>query len=41
LKVLETGVDGVAVISAIASSKNPENEAKKLLEIVRNYRRRN
>jgi thiamine-phosphate pyrophosphorylase len=37
LSVLETGVDGVAVISGIASAKNPEYEAKKLLRIVNNY----
>jgi thiamine-phosphate pyrophosphorylase len=38
LSVLETGVDGVAVISAIATSREPENEAKKLLETVRKYK---
>lgn len=38
IEVLETGVDGVAVISAIASARDPEVEAKKLLEIVRNFR---
>ena len=37
LEVLKTGVAGVAVISAIAGARNPEEEAKKLLEIVRNY----
>jgi len=37
LEVLKTGVAGVAVISAIAGAENPEEEAKKLLEIVRNY----
>ncbi len=37
LEVLKTGVSGVAVISAIAGAKNPEEEAKKLLEIVRSY----
>ncbi len=36
-KVLEVGVSGVAVISAIAGAKNPEEEARKLLEIVRKY----
>jgi len=37
LEVLKAGVAGVAVISAIAGAKNPKEEAKKLLEIVRGY----
>lgn len=41
IDVLETGVNGVAVISAIASAKSPESEARKLIEIVRNYRKKN
>jgi len=39
IRVLETGVDGVAVISAIASSDDPKEEARKLLKSVRDYRR--
>jgi len=35
--VLKTGVKGVAVISAIANSQNPEKSAKELLEIVKRY----
>ncbi len=37
LEVLKAGVAGVAVISAIAGAKNPKEEAKKLVEIVRGY----
>ena len=37
LDVLKLGVRGVAVISAIASSKDPEKAAKDLLEIVKRY----
>ena len=37
LEVLKTGVAGVAVISAIAGAENPEEEAKNLLKIVRDY----
>ncbi len=36
--VLKTGVAGVAVISAIAGAKNPEEEARRLLEIVRKFK---
>ena len=35
--VLKTGVKGVAVISAIANSENPERSARELLEIVKMY----
>ena len=35
--VLKTGVKGVAVISAIANTQNPEKSAKELLEIVKKY----
>ncbi len=35
--VLETGCAGIAVISAIASSDNPEKKARELLEIVRRH----
>ncbi|WP_457550512.1 thiamine phosphate synthase [Archaeoglobus sp.] len=35
--VLKTGVKGVAVISAVANSQNPEKSAKELLEIVKKY----
>ncbi len=38
-KVLEVGVSGVAVISAIANAENPEKEARMLLEIVKRYLR--
>ncbi len=38
-RVLKVGVSGVAVISAIAGAKNPEEEARKLLEIARKYLR--
>jgi thiamine-phosphate pyrophosphorylase len=38
LDVLKAGVDGIAVISSIAAAYNPEDEAKKLLEIVKGYR---
>jgi len=36
-EVLKTGVSGVAVVSAIANSPNPEESAKELLEIVRKF----
>ncbi len=36
-EVLKTGVSGVAVISAIANSENPEKSARRLLEIVKRY----
>lgn len=36
-EVLRTGVDGVAVISAIAGSKEPEKEAKKIIKKVRGF----
>ncbi len=36
--VLKTGVDGIAVISAIANSKDPKSSAKELLEIYRKFR---
>jgi thiamine-phosphate pyrophosphorylase len=36
--VLKTGCDGVAVISAIANSKNPEKSARDLIKIVKKYR---
>jgi len=39
-EVLRTGVDCVAVISAIADSMEPEKEAEKILKEVRNYFRR-
>jgi thiamine-phosphate pyrophosphorylase len=39
VEVLKTGVAGVAVISAIASAKNPEEEARKLLGIVRGFKK--
>jgi thiamine-phosphate pyrophosphorylase len=38
VEVLKTGVAGVAVISAIASAKDPEEEARRLLEIVRRFK---
>jgi len=37
LEVLKTGVVGVAVISAIAGAKDPKEEAKRLVEIVKGY----
>ena len=37
VEVLKTGVNGVAVVSAIANSPNPEESAKELLEIVRKF----
>jgi thiamine-phosphate pyrophosphorylase len=37
VEVLKTGVSGVAVVSAIANSPNPEESAKELLEIVRKF----
>ena len=36
--VLETGCAGIAVISAIAGSKNPKKSAEELLEIVKKFR---
>jgi len=38
LDVLKAGADGVAVISAIAAAPNPEDEARALLEIVREFK---
>ena len=38
IEVLKTGVDAIAVISAIASAENPEEEAKTLLDIVRKFK---
>ncbi|RLI82789.1 MAG: thiamine phosphate synthase, partial [Archaeoglobales archaeon] len=35
--VLKVGVKGVAVISAVAKSKNPERTAREILEIVKRY----
>lgn len=35
--VLKVGVKGVAVISAVAKSKNPERAAREILEIVKRY----
>ncbi len=40
LDVLKVGADGVAVISAIAAAPNPEDEARTLVEIVREYKSR-
>jgi thiamine-phosphate pyrophosphorylase len=40
LDVLKAGADGVAVISAIAAAPNPEDEARALLEIVREFKSR-
>jgi len=37
--VLETGCSGIAVISAIAASKNPRKRAEELLEIIRSHRK--
>ncbi len=39
LNVLKAGVDGIAVISAIAAAENPYNAAKELLEIVRKFKK--
>jgi|GEM_PF-422741 len=39
LDVLKTGVEGVAVISAIACSKDPENAARELLDIVLRFKK--
>jgi len=39
--VLETGVNGVAIISAILAAKNPEEEVKKITSIIKKFRERN
>jgi thiamine-phosphate pyrophosphorylase len=38
LSVLKAGADGIAVISAIANSEDPEREAMRLLEMVKKYK---
>lgn len=40
-KVLQTGVDGIAVISAIQRSRDPESAAKKLKHFILTYKTRN
>ncbi len=39
--VLETGVNGVAIISAILATRNPEEEVKKINSIIKRFRERN
>jgi len=39
--VLEAGVNGVAIISAILATPNPEEEVKKIISIIKKYRERN
>ena len=39
--VLEAGVNGVAIISAILATPNPEKEVKKIISIIKRYRERN
>jgi thiamine-phosphate diphosphorylase len=39
--VLNTGVNGVAIISAILATPNPEEEIKKTISIIKRYRERN
>lgn len=39
--VLEAGVNGVAIISAILAAPNPEEEVKKIISIIKRYRERN
>jgi thiamine-phosphate pyrophosphorylase len=40
IDALKAGAVGIAVISAIAAAKNPEKEAKILLEIVKDFKKR-
>ncbi|MBC8383236.1 MAG: thiamine phosphate synthase [Candidatus Cloacimonetes bacterium] len=39
-EVLDTGVHGVAIISAILTAPDPENEIKKIQEIIEKYNKR-
>ena len=39
--VLNTGVNGVAIISAILAAPNPEEEVKKTISIIKRYKERN
>ena len=39
--VLEAGVNGVAIISAILATPNPEKEVKKIISIIKRYREGN
>jgi len=38
VEVLKTGVVGIAVISAIAASEDPERAARELIELVKNFK---
>ncbi|MCK4358074.1 MAG: thiamine phosphate synthase [Candidatus Cloacimonetes bacterium] len=39
--ILETGVNGVAIISAILAARNPEKEVRKITSIIKRFRERN
>ncbi|OPX26100.1 MAG: hypothetical protein B1H05_02955, partial [Candidatus Cloacimonas sp. 4484_140] len=39
-EILDTGVHGVAIISAILTAPDPENEIRKIQEIIKKYNKK-